>query len=63
MLRCDMEAAIRRNGPAAWGFGTLSHGGEFPTATLPTCNIDPDLHIFATASGRDIQNRGQPQGG
>jgi hypothetical protein len=63
MLHCDMEAAIRRNSTAVGEFGTPSHSGEFPTATLPTCNIDSDLHIFATASGRDIQNRGQPQGG
>jgi hypothetical protein len=63
MLHCGMQVAICRNIAAVWGFGTPSHGGDFSIATLPTCNIDSDLHIFATASGRDIQNRGQPQGG
>lgn len=54
---------MRRNEPGIVGSGTLSRPGKFGAMTLPTCNIDKDLHIFAEVYGRDIQNRGEPQGG
>ena len=54
---------MRRNEPGIAGSETPSHAGEIGAMTLPTCNIDQDLHIFAEAYGRDIQNRGEPQGG